>query len=173
MRFRSFILGILASTMVLTAEPPEHVLVAYYYSDLKEVDLSALQLRAGDLSPEPPHTFLGFEVDLNGDSSPEHILRGPPDRCGTGGCSIWVIDGKTKAHVASFFGRPLIVHATKINGWPVLSLYAHSSATSGTYSTHVYDGGRYRQVTSVTLYDQAVSDLFAKLESVPSIGRAK
>lgn len=173
MRFRSLIFGTVAAGAVLGAGAPDYVLVAYYYSDLKEVDLRTLQVNARDLSPEPPESFLGFEVDMNGDSTPEHVLRGPSDRCGTVGCSIWILDGKTKALIAAMFGRPLIVHSAKINGWPVLSIYAHLSASSGTFSTLVYDGKRYQEITSVTLYDQAVSDLFTKLELAPTIGRAR
>jgi hypothetical protein len=170
MRFRLILLGTLASAMVLGANAPEYVLVANYYSDLKEVDLRTLNVRSSDLGSELPPTFLGFEADLNGDSAPEHVLRGPADRCGTGGCSLWIIDGKTKVHIASMFGRPLSVHSAKINGWPVLSIYAHLGATDGTFTTYVFDGKRYQQVSSLMLYDQAVSDLFKKLESVPSIG---
>src|SRR5688572_9252690 len=107
MRFRSLFLGILAPALVFGAGAPEYVLVANYYSDLKEVDLGALQVNARDLDLEPPQKFLGFEVDLNGDAAPEQVLRGPNDRCGTGGCSLWIIDGKTKTPIASLFGRPL------------------------------------------------------------------
>lgn len=169
MRFRTPLLATLTSCVALAAEVPEYVLVADYYSGLKEVDLKSLQIDVDALGPELPGTFLGFEVDLNDDSVPEHVLRGRQEDCGTGGCTLWIIDGKSKAPIASLFGRPLIVHSVKINGWPVLSIYAHQSATSGTLVTQVYDGTHYQEVSTVTLYDQSVSDLFKKLESAPTI----
>lgn len=171
MRLRSILLGTIASTIALGAESPEYSLVAYYYTDLKEVDLQALQSTAGGLGFESDEAVLGFEVDLNGDSIPEHVLRGS---CGNSACSLRVIDGKTKALIASLMGRPLIVHSARINNWPVLSTYHRFGATDGILSTSVFDGQRYQQISSIALYEQAIADLFEKkLKSVPSIGRPR
>jgi hypothetical protein len=164
---RSLLFGSLASTLVLGAEPPEYSLVAYYYTGLKEVDMRALRLSAQDLELEFEETILGFELDINGDGVPEHMLRG---NCGNGGCALWVIDGDTNNKIATLSGRFLLVHSARINGWPVISTYHKYGATDGTLSTYVYEEKRYQQVSSVHLYDQSVSDLVKKLESVPSIG---
>jgi hypothetical protein len=169
MRIRTLLLGTLTSAIVLSAESPEYTLVAEYYTGLKEVDLRAIQADAGDLGFESDEVVLGFDVDFNGDGVPDHVLVGS---CGyTGSCSPRVIDGKTKRLVASLMGRPLIVHSAKINAWPVLSTYHHMSSTSGLFSTYVYDGKRYQQVSSIMLHDESVADLFKKLDAVKTIGR--
>ncbi len=169
MRLRSILVGILTSFAVLGAEVPEYSLVAYYYTGLKEVRLEELQFRAEALGFETEEAILGFQLDLNGDGRPDHLLRGSCSA--TGSCSVRVIDGMTKSHIATLSGRPLIVHSARINNWPVLSIYHHLGAADGSLTTYVYDGQRYHQISSVTLHEQGVSDLFKKLESIPSIGK--
>jgi hypothetical protein len=173
MRMCSILFGIFASTLALSAASPDYALVAYYYSDMKNVNLAELEIAPGALGFESAQAVLGFDVDFNGDGKPDHVIRGSVDYCGTGGCSLWVIDGATKKLIAALFGRPLIVHTARINSWPVLSTYSHSSANSGSFSTYVYDGQRYQQISSVMLYDQAVSELFELLSSVASIGESR
>jgi hypothetical protein len=169
MRLRAILFGILVSASVLGAQPAKYSLVAMYYTGLKEVDLRALHLSAGDLGHESPEPILGFDLDLNEDGVLDHLLRGS---CGaTGSCSLWVIDGKTNKHIASLSGRPLIVHTARINSWPVLSIYHHMGATSGIFSTYVCDGQRFQQVSTMMLYDQSVDDLVKELGSVKTIGR--
>jgi hypothetical protein len=169
MRLRVILFGTLASTFALSAQPAKYSLVALYYTGLKQVDLGALHLSARDLGHESAEPILGFDLDLNEDGVLDHLLRGS---CGaTGSCSLWAIDGKTNMHIASLSGRPLIVHVAKINSWPVLSTYSHMSATSGIFSTYVYDGQRYQQVSSIMLYDHSVDDLVEELETVKTIGR--
>jgi hypothetical protein len=168
MRLRSILLGALASTAVLGAELPKYSFVAYFYTGLKNVDLEALQLNDRDLGFESTEPILGFDIELNGDGISDSVLRGP---CGNSTCALRLIDGKTKRLVASVVGRPLIVHSAKINGWSVLSTYHHLGATGGIYTTYVYDGQRYQQVSSIALYEESVSALFKELESVETIGR--
>jgi hypothetical protein len=72
------------------------------------------------------------------------------------------MDGKTRTEVGAMFGRPMIVHSARINGWPVISMYWHLSSTSGTFSTFVHGGQRYQQVSSARLYDKAVTVLFKR-----------
>src|SRR5690242_19419642 len=122
MRIRTIFLGTLASAIAFGADSPKYSLVAYYYTGLKEVDLKAIQVGAGDLGLESDQAILGFDVDLNGDGTAEHVLRGS---CGNSACSLRVIDGKAKTLIASLMGRPLIVHTIRINSWPVLSTYHH------------------------------------------------
>lgn len=169
MRIRAILFGTLASVAAFGAQSSKYSLVANYYTGLKQVDLGALRLSAGDLGLESPESILGFDLDLNDDGVPDHLLRGSCSA--TGSCSLWVVDGKTRKLIASLSGRPLIVHSAKINNWPVLSIYHHMSAASGLLSTYVHDGQQYQQVSSLMLYDQAVSDLVNELESVPTIGK--
>ena len=167
MRLRSILLGTLVSTVVLGAESSKYSLVANFYTGLNDVDLEALHLTFRDVGFESAEPVLGFKIDLNSDGTSDHVLRGP---CGNGVCTLRLIDGKTKMPIAWLVGRPVIVHSAKINGWCVLSTYRRLGAAEGIFSTYVYDGRVYQQVSSITLHDQSVSDLVKELESVDSIG---
>jgi hypothetical protein len=54
-----------------------------------------------------------------------------------------------------------------INGWPTLGVYSHGSATSGSYSTFVFDGSRYIGVSSVYLHGESVEELFKRFRLTP------
>jgi hypothetical protein len=172
MQLRTLLIGMLVPAIVLGADASEYVLVVRY-DGMQTVDLKGLQVSAAELGYESAAAVLGLRTDLNNDGVQEHVLRGGLVYCGTGGCTITVVDGKSGRKVASVFGRPLLVHSARINGWPVLSTYWHLGATSGYYSTFVYDGQRYERVSQVMLYDKAIKDLFEALEKVPSVGDSR
>lgn len=158
-------LGLLLATTTLAAAAPEYVAVIDSTA-MPEIPAGDLGIDAETLGYESAKSVPGLRRDLNHDGNPELILRGNKDYCGTGGCTIYVVDGKSSKQIGSLFGNPLVVHANSINGWPVLSIYSHSSATSGSYTTFVHDGQRYVQATSVMLHDESVVELFGKLRAI-------
>jgi hypothetical protein len=168
-RYRAILFGTLASAVALSAENPGYSLVAYYYTGVEAIDPRSLRLSSKDLELEQVESLVGFDADLNGDGTADHILRGGCSA--TGSCSLRLVDGKSNKLIGSLSGRPLIVHSERINGWPVLSIYHHTSSTDGTFTTYVHDGKRYQQVSSIMLYEQSVQELFKKLETVKTIGR--
>ena len=104
----------------------------------------------------------GFRVDLNGDGHVDVVRTYGPSMCGTGGCFIEIFDGRTRNSLGHLFGYPVWVFQTAINGWPTLGVYSHSSATSGSYSTFVFDGSRYIGVSSVSVRGESVEELFKR-----------
>lgn len=110
-----------------------------------------------------------FEFDLNEDGKKEFIRVFGPSLCGTGGCPYEIFDGLSKKRVGELFGNPVWIFKEKINGWPVLSVYSHGSAASGSYGTFVYDGKKYIGVSSVYLYQKSVEELFEKYKAVPKV----
>jgi hypothetical protein len=148
---------------LMAAPAPEYVAVIDNFAisgietPIVGVDLVSLGYES------PPRTVPGTRKDLNNDGTPDLILRGSLTYCGTGGCALHVFDGKSGRKIGNLFGNPLLVHATVINGWPVLSIYSHGSATSGSYRTFVFDGRQYVQASSVMLYEESVIELFGRL----------
>jgi len=110
--------------------------------------------------------YQAIQADLNGDGKPEfiHVIR---SFCGTGGCPFEIFDGATKRGVGVVSGNPIWVFRTEINGWPVISAYSHGSATSGAYTSFVFNGSKYVEVASVILYGKSVTELFEKRQKVP------
>ncbi|MGQ0621005.1 MAG: hypothetical protein ACT4QA_13955 [Panacagrimonas sp.] len=106
----------------------------------------------------------GFRADLNGDGVKEYFIRSPELFCGTGGCGYEIFDGQSKHRIASLFGNPMFVHPRKINGWPVLTVYSHHNADSGSYTTYVFDGKAYVEASSVFLSGDSVRSLFDSLQ---------
>ena len=104
----------------------------------------------------------GFRIDLNGDGQLDVVRTYGPGMCGTGGCFMEIFDGRTRNNLGAVFGHPLWVFTTTINGWPTLGVYSHGSATSGSYTTLVFDGRRYVEVSSVYLTGRSVDDLFKR-----------
>lgn len=109
----------------------------------------------------------GIQVDLNGDGKKEVILK--LDMCGTGGCPMSIYDGASADLVGDLFGGRFFVSQTLINGWPILQVYSHGSASSGSFTCYVHDGKKYIQASSVYLYDKSVDQLFKNYETVPAL----
>jgi hypothetical protein len=104
----------------------------------------------------------GFRFDLDGDGFADVVRTYGPSMCGTGGCFMEIFDGRTRNSLGHVFGHPVWVFPTTINGWPTLGVYSHGSATSGSYSTFVFDGRRYIAVSSVYLRGDSVEGLFKR-----------
>ncbi len=108
----------------------------------------------------------GMVLDLNGDDIQDFMVI--PDRkfCGTGGCPLDIYDGNLSRPIGRVFGSPVFVFNERINGFPVLHVYSHASARSGSYSVYVFDGQAYQSVSTVFLSDQSLEDLFKKYTDV-------
>lgn len=132
---------------------------------LPEIQLEGLGIDPGTIGYSSATTVPGIWIDLNGDGIEDLVVRGSTDFCGSGGCQFFVLDGMSRKLLGSVFGSPLVVHSTKINGWPVLSIYSHGSASSGSYTTLVYDGQQYLKASSVYLYRESVTELFDKIRT--------
>jgi hypothetical protein len=137
---------------------------------------SATPLDAGTMRDYPPtldhqsgDEQRGFRFDLNRDGHPELIRAYGPKACGTGGCPMEIFDGLTRKVIGLPKGNPLWVFQTMINGWPVLGVYSHGSATSGSLETLVFDGKEYVTVSTVMLNGRDVTELFAKFAAAPRV----
>lgn len=166
MRLSRYLIGLLLPATLMAAPAREYVAVLYN-SAMPSIETPIAGVDLGSLGYDsPPRTVPGTRKDLNNDGTPDLILQGSLTYCGTGGCALHVFDGKSGRKIGDLFGNPLLVHATAINGWPVLSIYSHGSATSGSYSTFVFDGRQYVQANSVMLYEESVTELFGRLPPV-------
>jgi hypothetical protein len=133
------------------------------YESTRAIDLADMAIDWQLLEYDSPKDVRGVQEDWNGDGVPDTLLVAPEILCGTGGCPYHFYDGKSGRRIGDLFGRPIWIHSQKINGWPVLTMYGHSSAESGFYATMVFDGAEYVVVSGVKLYGNSVVELFDAL----------
>lgn len=132
-------------------------------------DLTSIANKLRDLDHGPLTKAASLSVDINYDGANELIVKSNDGTCGTGGCFFSVFDGKTGRNLGEQFGGMLYFHEPLINGWPVLEVYGHSSAESGTFATWVMEGGRYLAVADVFLQGALLKQHVDKLQSMCSI----
>lgn len=144
----------------------------------RPIDISGFNVDRRALGYGPTEAVLGLERDWNRDGVPEKLVVSAESLCGTGGCNYALYDGKSGHLVGEFFGRPLFVHSRCINGWPVISMYGHSTSESGSYVGTVFDGSRYAEVFAMHLSGESVKQLFEdmikrrRVVSEPRVGQA-
>ena len=148
------------------------------FAATRPIDISRVDVNRQTLGYGPAEVVFGLERDWNGDGVPERLVVSAESLCGSGGCSYHLYDGKSGHLVGEFFGRPLFVHSRCINGWPVVSVYGHSSSESGSYVGTVFDGSKYTEVFATHLSGESVKQLFEDMikrrhgAPVPQVGQA-
>jgi hypothetical protein len=115
----------------------------------------------------PDEVVAGFLADLNRDGADDYVLRYSRAACGTN-CEYALLDGRTHRSLGIAGGSVVVVRATRINGYPVIQGYGHSSADAGYWSTSVFDGQRYVSVSSVYVEGVSQMSLFDTLKDIPS-----
>ncbi|HSU98409.1 MAG TPA: hypothetical protein VLI40_14330 [Gemmatimonadaceae bacterium] len=116
-------------------------------------------------------TVRGVRAGLDGDEVPEYLLIGSARfACGTGGCSILILDGRTGARRGEVFGQTLVIlRSTRPGTHAALETYAHGSATTGELDRWGFNGARYRIVSRRFLKPHTVDSLFTAWNRLPSI----
>lgn len=109
----------------------------------------------------------GLFIDLDNDGKTELFLQSSKSECGTGGCIYALYQGSKNRTIGMFFGNPIFVTSKKINGFPILCLYAHSSATSGSWSCYVFDNRVYTKVDEVLVSGESLDKLSEGWNSIP------
>jgi hypothetical protein len=130
------------------------------------------EIRAG-FEYDKSNSIVGFVLDLNGDRQNDYLVRANESLCGTGGCPYEIIEGSSNKSIGSIFGNPLIIDSKKIQGYSIIHTYGHSSVESGTFSTLVFDGGQYVEVSSIGLTSESLVELFNILNKVPTQTKKK
>jgi hypothetical protein len=119
---------------------------------------------ADDDRPGTPLT--GIVTDLNGDRIPDYIIK--LHLCGTGGCPYRIVDGATTKDLGTIFGRPLIVRAERNHGFPNIDVYSHGGASSGTFTSYVFDGKAYVERSRRLIEGcEAGDSLFKLIDRIP------
>jgi len=108
----------------------------------------------------------GKKIDLNGDGTEDIIVEADSSICGTGGCPYAILEGLTYKRIATLFGNPVILSDERINGYPVISSYAHMNAESGNYSVLVFDGNKYKEVSRLLLKGDSLVELFKEINKL-------
>jgi hypothetical protein len=113
--------------------------------------------RAADL--DPGETVLRYQfnrVDLNGDGTPEVLLRiDGPRTCGTGGCSLFVLRmtavGYEEVSRTTLTWAPIVVSEHRTGGWNDLVLWqrADPPREASRYMLLEFDGTGYPENPSM------------------------
>lgn len=127
--------------------------------------LRADSLRAA-LSYDSSEAVAGFRADLNSDGTDDYVLRFSRAVCGSN-CEYALVDGRTRHSLGTVGGSVVVVRTTRINGYPVIQTYGHSSADAGYWSTAVFDGGAYISVGSVYVEGPSQARLVETLQGIP------
>ncbi|APE28397.1 hypothetical protein [Aurantiacibacter gangjinensis] len=103
-------------------------------------------------------TFESAAVDLNGDGSDEHVvLLTEPGRCGTGGCTMLVLqrtpDGFQEIGRSPTTQGPVRLSPESRNGWQILLTVERYDAATHYHALHVYEDGEYREQVTDTRID--------------------
>ena len=128
-------------------------------------ELVANELEYSGKNPMPK----GLIFDLNEDGRNDYVIQSVDSLCGTGGCIYALVDGQNNKELGMVFGSPIIVSNQKINGYPVIHAYGHSSAEQGSYACFVFDGKKYIAVSSVELEGESLKRLFEELNKLSTI----
>ena len=91
-------------------------------------------------------TLVSSHTDLNRDDRPETIAyAADPAQCGTGGCTLFVLDGATGRVVmrATVARPPVQVLATRSHGWRDLSVAVSGGGAAPHRARLSFDGRRY------------------------------
>ena len=167
-------MALVSATLVLmppgiTTAQTERPIASFGSQSGRPVPRETLDTYPSTLDRADGEGLRAVQIDLNGDGRPEFIRVHGPSACGTGGCPYDIFDGRTRRLVGHLFGDPVWVFPTRVNGWSTLTVYSHLSATSGSYSSMVFDGERYVTVSAVMLYDRSANELFQRYRSVPEV----
>jgi hypothetical protein len=114
----------------------------------------------------PDDVVSGFLADLDRDGTDDYVLRSSRALCGSN-CEYALVDGRTHRSLGTVGGSVIVVRATRINGFPVIQSYGHSSAEAGYWNTSVFDGRMYTNVSSVYVEGASQVHLFDTLKDVP------
>jgi hypothetical protein len=120
-------------------------------------------VRWDDLDPSAP---IGAVADLNDDGISDYILKGVARACGTGGCLYVIMDGRSARSLGSVWGNPLVVRAHASHGFQDIDAYSHGGASSGTFTSHAFDGSQYVRRSSRSLAGREVTILFETLNKI-------
>jgi hypothetical protein len=124
----------------------------------------AVMIPDDDYPGRPPLT--GIVKDLNGDRVADYIVR--LTRCGTGGCPYRIVDGATLKEIGAMFGYPVIVRAERSHGFPNIDVYSHLGASSGTFTSYVFDGKTYVERSRRNIEGcEAGDSLFKQINNIP------
>jgi hypothetical protein len=91
-------------------------------------------------------TLVSSRVDLNRDGKPETVAySADPASCGTGGCTLYVVDGATgRVVMRTTVARPPVeVLVTRSNGWRDLTVAVGGGGAPAHRARLSYDGRRY------------------------------
>lgn len=110
---------------------------------------------------------IGLEHDFNGDGDPDVLASSAPICGAKGNCTYVLIDGRTDSVLGTFSGGFIVVRARRLHGWPVLETWHTMSADLGLYSIHVFDDGRYVELTRILVEGEGRERLRSRLGRVP------
>lgn len=84
-------------------------------------------------------------LDINGDRIPERFVIAHDRLCGTGGCPVLLLEGRSGHRIGEFFGAVAVLNR-RVAGHAVIQLLSRGDVERTAIETLAFDGQRYRRV---------------------------
>jgi len=108
----------------------------------------------------------GYKLDLNGDGIDDFLIQSPMSLCGTGGCGLIIIDGKSFRKIGDFFGGSIIILDKKVDGYAMIQMLKYTDSDSAEIVSYIYRGAEYKSTTKSIYSGKTLDKLLGKLRSV-------
>lgn len=140
MRIATFLAVLLFSTTALASESAQ----SGYMVNTSTLNVSPLPDDEaffpvyGDLDASPGEPIRGVKIDLNSDGTDDFIWVSDQLMCGTGGCVIVLVDGKSKAKIAEFLDFSFVIFDKTQNGYKEIATLDYSDADNAFLDIYVF-----------------------------------
>lgn len=108
----------------------------------------------------------GYKLDLNGDEIDDFLIQSPMSLCGTGGCGLIIIDGKSFRKIGDFFGGSIIILDKKVDGYAMIQMLKYTDSDSAEIESYIYRRTEYESITKSIYSGKTLDKLLGKLRSV-------
>jgi hypothetical protein len=105
-------------------------------------------------------------IDIDDDGIPDSFVIGADTLCGTGGCPVLLLDGRSGHRLGEFFGAVAVLRQ-RAGARAVIQVISRRDIDHSNLETHVFDSGRYRRADHVVLDAAAVAEWRKGIEQRP------
>lgn len=102
--------------------------------------------------------------DINGDGIPERFVVAHDSLCGTGGCPVLLLEGRSGHRIGEFFGAVAVLRR-RVNGYAVIQLVSRRDIATTGIETQAFKRGSYARVSHALLDENGMREWRAGLDA--------
>jgi len=106
-------------------------------------------------------------LDINGDGIPERFVVAHDSLCGTGGCPVLLLEGRSGHRLGEFFGAVAVLQR-RMAGHAVIQVVSRRDVDTTGIETQAFDGRRYRRTAHRLLDAAAMGRWRTALDGAPA-----